>query len=132
MSYYLGFTPTPEFWALLTLVATGAGSALTFALTKYFELKTKAQEREQNRLDKEQEAKEEAAREERRLKAIAAVATEGGKREKRILDKVDKVQRAAETSIKVSKEAIKTSNGIKEDVAAKLETVIARTTPTDA
>jgi len=135
----LAFTPGPEFWALLSLVATGAGSAATFALTKYFELRAREVEREQTRLDKEQEAKAEAAKELRHLTAIAAVAVEGGQREKRIIKEVVDVKKAAQASIRLTAEAVKTNkeateaaNGIKRDVAEKLDTVIAQTAPADA
>jgi len=84
------------------------------------DLKAMGATREQDRLDREQERVQQRldddAKEARHLKAIAAVAVEGGQREQRIIKKIDD-----NTSVNV--EALNAANGLTAKIAASTKLV---------
>lgn len=90
----------------ITTICSAIGLGVTFLATEHFKFRREKMLREQTRLDLD-------AAESRRITAIEEVRREGGRREERLTAKVDQVQKATMAGIRISREAIETSNGIK-------------------
>ncbi len=108
----------------VTLVIGAIVSAVTYALTKYFELKNRVAEREQNRLDKEADRKA--------LDEVAQVALEskqeilaaGATRKEEIMSEVKQVKTVAIKSALESRQALNAANNVtgKSDTAVEIAT----------
>lgn len=101
------YTPTAEFWALLTLIAGGVGRFF-YDLIK----------RKQDRLDREQDRLDRAQLATLTIEQLEAVKASGSERLKVLVREVQDVKKVAITGIRASKEALDTANGVNAKIAA--------------
>jgi hypothetical protein len=139
--FLLAYAPTPEFWALLTLIATGVGHWLwqvtkdrSARLALEDERRQKLEEREQDRLDLIAAAEAAAKLNVEQLKPVIEqlenIDKNGANRLKVLISSNVTTRGMVKQGIEESKRAVETSNGIKSDLMKNGVKLITDETPT--